>query len=45
MSGCSPRTEQLLKGDIAQAFFEKVLEQARTRQLLSENHLTVDGEA
>ena len=35
--------ERLLKGDIAQAFFEKVLEQARAQQLLSEEHFTVDG--
>ena len=35
--------ERLLKGDIAQAFFEKVLEQARAQQLLSEDHFTVDG--
>src|SRR5271163_1816873 len=30
--------ERSLKGDIAQAFFEKVLEQARAQQLLSEEH-------
>src|SRR5689334_3337017 len=35
--------ERLLKGDIAQAFFEKVLEQARAQSLLSEEHFTVDG--
>lgn len=35
--------ERLLQGDIAQGFFEKVLEQARAQQLLSEEHFTVDG--
>ena len=35
--------ERLLKGDIAQAFFQKVLEQARAQSLLSEDHFTVDG--
>src|SRR5262249_29628527 len=35
--------ERLLQGDIAQAFFARVLEQARTRALLSAEHFTVDG--
>src|SRR5207302_2012288 len=35
--------ERLLKGDIAQAFFQEVLEQARAQTLLSEDHFTVDG--
>jgi transposase len=35
--------ERLLEGDVARAFFEKVVEQARTRQLLSDEHFTVDG--
>jgi transposase len=35
--------ERLLKGAIAQAFFQKVLEQARAQSLLSEEHFTVDG--
>ena len=35
--------ERLLKGDIAQAFFDKVLQQARAQSLLSEEHFTVDG--
>ncbi|MGH9701029.1 MAG: IS5 family transposase [Candidatus Acidiferrales bacterium] len=35
--------ERLLKGQIAQGFFEKVLEQAQAQQLLSEEHFTVDG--
>ena len=35
--------ERLLDGDIAQAFFEKVLALARERRLLSDEHFTVDG--
>jgi len=35
--------ERLLEGDIAQAFFDKVLNLARTEQLLSDEHFTVDG--
>ena len=35
--------DRLLKGNIAQAFFEAVLDQARERQLLSDEHFTVDG--
>ena len=35
--------DRLLKGKIAQAFFEQVLGQARERQLLSAEHFTVDG--
>src|SRR5271156_2617998 len=35
--------DRLLKGKIAQAFFEQVLEQARERELLSAEHFTVDG--
>ena len=35
--------ERLLKGDVAQAFFDRVLAQARQRQLLSSEHFTVDG--
>ena len=35
--------ERLLQGNIAQAFFQKVLEQARAQSLLSEEHFTVDG--
>jgi transposase len=34
---------RLLKGDIAQAFFEAVLAQARAQDLLSDEHFTVDG--
>src|SRR3989441_2144278 len=35
--------ERLLAGDIAQAFFERVLAQARHAHLLSNEHFTVDG--
>jgi transposase len=39
----SKNRERLLKGDIAQLFFEAVLEQAREQNLLSDEHFTVDG--
>jgi transposase len=35
--------ERLLRGDIAEAFFVAVLEQARGYELLSDEHFTVDG--
>ncbi len=35
--------ERLLQGDIARVFFERVLAQAKARQLLSTEHFTVDG--
>ena len=35
--------ERLLDGDIAEAFFQAVLQQARGRSLLSDEHFTVDG--
>jgi transposase len=35
--------ERLLEGDIAEAFFQAVLQQARERSLLSDEHFTVDG--
>jgi len=35
--------ERLLEGDIARAFFERVLAQAKARPLLSVEHFTVDG--
>ena len=35
--------ERLLDGDIAEAFFQAVLKQARERSLLSDEHFTVDG--
>jgi|SRR5579863_1412797 len=39
----SKNRARLLEGDIAQAFFEAVLEQAREKDLLSDEHFTVDG--
>src|SRR5438105_15366883 len=36
-------SERLLDGDIAEAFFQAVLRQARERNLLSDEHFTVDG--
>ena len=35
--------ERLLRGEIAEAFFEAVLEEAREHGLLSDEHFTVDG--
>src|ERR1700688_1734882 len=35
--------ERLLDGDIAEAFFQAGLQQARDRNLLSDEHFTVDG--
>jgi transposase len=35
--------ERLLAGDIARAFFDRVVAQARERDLLSDEHFTVDG--
>ena len=35
--------DRLLEGEVAQAFFEAVLSQARSAQLLSDEHFTVDG--
>jgi transposase len=35
--------DRLLEGEVAQAFFDAVLEQARARQLLSSEHFSVDG--
>lgn len=35
--------ERLLKGDIHRLFFEGVLSQAKEKQLLSDEHFTVDG--
>jgi transposase len=35
--------ERLLDGDIAEVFFQAVLRQARERNLLSDEHFTVDG--
>ena len=39
----SKNRERLIRGDIAQAFFEAVLSQAREKNLLSDEHFTVDG--
>jgi transposase len=39
----SKNRERLLAGDVAQAFFEQVLAQAREHDLLSDEHFTVDG--
>ena len=35
--------ERLLEGEIAEAFFEQVIAQARAKELLSDEHFTVDG--
>ena len=35
--------QRLLDGDVADAFFAAVLKQARQRDLLSDEHFTVDG--
>ena len=39
----SKNRERLLKGEVAQAFFEAVVKQAYDRGLLSDEHFTVDG--
>src|SRR5512142_1294759 len=39
----SQNRDRLLKGDIAQAFFQAVAEQSRAANLLSDEHCTVDG--
>jgi transposase len=39
----SKNRERLLEGDVAHAFFEQVLTQAREIDLLSDEHFTVDG--
>lgn len=39
----SKNRDRLLAGDVARSFFEKVLDQARRRNLLSNEHFTVDG--
>ena len=39
----SKNRERLLKGEVAQAFFEQVLKLARQQDLLSDEHFTVDG--
>jgi transposase len=39
----SKNRQRLLDGDIARAFFDEVLAQARSKELLSDEHFTVDG--
>lgn len=39
----SKNRDRLLEGEIAQAFLKQVVEQARERDLLSNEHFTVDG--
>jgi transposase len=39
----SKNRERLLEGEVAHAFFDQVLAQARDRDLLSDEHFTVDG--
>jgi transposase len=39
----SKNRERLLEGDVAHAFFDQVLAQAREQDLLSDEHFTVDG--
>lgn len=39
----SANRDRLLQGDIAQAFFEAVGQQAQEKKLLSDEHFTVDG--
>jgi transposase len=39
----SKNRDRLLEGDIAEKFFAQVLEQARTADLLSDEHFSVDG--
>lgn len=39
----SKNRERLLRGDIAEKFFAQVVEQARSHDLLSEEHFSVDG--
>jgi transposase len=42
-STSSQNRDRLLRGEMAQAFFTQVLEQARRKHLLSSEHFTVDG--
>jgi IS5 family transposase len=43
VTGFTKNRERLLDGDIAEAFFQAVLQQARERSLLSDEDFTVDG--
>ena len=40
---CTKNRDRLIEGDIARAFFEEVVAQARGRHLLSAEHFTIDG--
>jgi transposase len=42
-STVSKNRERLLEGEVAHAFFDQVLAQAQERDLLSEDHFTVEG--
>jgi transposase len=39
----SKNRDRLLEGDVAQAFFEAILQQMQNNRLLSDEHFTVDG--
>ena len=39
----SKNRDRLLEGDVAEAFFDQVLAEAKGRDLLSDKHFTVDG--
>ena len=39
----SKNRDRLLEGDVAEAFFDQVLAEAQGRDLLSDEHFTVDG--
>ena len=39
----SKNRDRLLRGDVAEAFFDEVLAEANARNLLSDEHFTVDG--
>ena len=39
----SKNRERLLAGEVAEAFFDQVLAEAKARDLLSDEHFTVDG--
>jgi len=39
----SKNRDRLLAGQLAQVFFDRILKQARSRNLLSDEHFTVDG--
>lgn len=39
----STNRDRLMEGDVARAFFDQILGEARSRDLLSDDHFTVDG--